>query len=224
VETLFGRSLLPNMNYLTNSYKNVDLDDPNPGNSLVENTSARRKSRSCSSSLKDDKDCSSSSCSFSIHGPRELENDLEEMIPRVLEDVNGILHQISSTLAASLHFERRFCTHMLFDSRFVQSELFVIQHFALRLTFQERIWAVPRDCSLVVSRNKMSGSNMQKTVKCDGCSKLTHWSCVNLTADDDTRFTRSNSKSIRIYSNASLNIGVDSISKLKKIIADYQSQ
>ncbi|GLV42899.1 hypothetical protein CBL_09979 [Carabus blaptoides fortunei] len=86
VETLFGRSLLSNMNYLTNSYKNVDLDDPNPGSSVVENTSARRKSRSCSSSLKDDKDRSSSSCSFSIHGPRELENDSEEMIPRVLED------------------------------------------------------------------------------------------------------------------------------------------
>ncbi|GLV46288.1 hypothetical protein CBL_20697, partial [Carabus blaptoides fortunei] len=86
VETLFGRSLLSNMNYLTNSYKNVDLDDPNPGSSLVENTSARRKSRSCSSSLKDDKDRSSSSCSFSIHGPRELENDSEEIIPRVLED------------------------------------------------------------------------------------------------------------------------------------------
>ncbi|GLV44709.1 windei [Carabus blaptoides fortunei] len=86
VKTLFGRSLLSNMNYLTNSYKNVDLDDPNPGSSLVDNTSARRKSRSFSSSLKDDKDCSSSSCSFSIHGPRELENDSEEMIPRVLED------------------------------------------------------------------------------------------------------------------------------------------
>ncbi|GLV38561.1 hypothetical protein CBL_08557 [Carabus blaptoides fortunei] len=72
--------------------------------------------------------------------------------------------------------------------------------------------------------NKNIGSDLQKSVKCDGCTKLTHLSCVNLTLDDVTRLTRSHTKSIKIYCNNCLTDTGDSIGSLKKIITALQAQ
>ncbi|GLV44774.1 windei [Carabus blaptoides fortunei] len=94
--TLLGQSverLRSNIDHEPNSYKdNDDLDDSNPGSLLVENTAERRNGSSYGSEylhqFKDDKDCSSSSCSSSIHGPGELEDDSAQMVLRLSEDGN----------------------------------------------------------------------------------------------------------------------------------------
>lgn len=71
--------------------------------------------------------------------------------------------------------------------------------------------------------NKLiKSADVEKTIKCDGCQKPTHLSCVHLTQDDVNRFTRHSAKSIKIFCKNCIE-EVDSINTLKSLILKLQT-
>lgn len=70
--------------------------------------------------------------------------------------------------------------------------------------------------------NKTAQTDLQKSVPCDGCHNFVHLACVHLTADDVSKFTRLQTKAVKIYCKNCC-AEVDTISSLKKLILTLQA-